>query len=81
MFQCSVNVETSFFEIYNEKIHDLLAFNKVSSSSKQNVCILDKLFLSLYVITNTYYGTVCHMVGNIVCDHVMYICKTPYMIM
>lgn len=33
-----VNVETSFFEIYNEKIHDLLAVSKgVQSSSKQTV--------------------------------------------
>jgi hypothetical protein len=28
IFQVKINVEISFFEIYNEKIHDLLASSK-----------------------------------------------------
>jgi len=42
--QTEVNVETSFFEIYNEKIHDLLTPSK-GLSLKQNVSQLSFYFV------------------------------------
>ena len=38
MFQIKIAVEISFFEIYNEKIHDLLASCKDKGGKKTTVC-------------------------------------------
>lgn len=36
-FQLTLNVEISFFEIYNEKIHDLLGQTKDKSGKRNTV--------------------------------------------
>ena len=38
-FQVNINVEISFFEIYNEKIHDLLGSCKDKAGKKQTVSL------------------------------------------
>ena len=46
--QVKINVEISFFEIYNEKIHDLLASSKEKGGKKPTV----SKYLT-YLFTNT----------------------------
>lgn len=41
--QVKINVEISFFEIYNEKIHDLLASSKEKGGKKPTVSYFGKL--------------------------------------
>lgn len=57
LLQVKLNVEISFFEIYNEKIHDLLSSStKEKSNKKANVSdvipiiVLFALFLYTYII-------------------------------
>ena len=59
-FQVSINVEISFFEIYNEKIHDLLAqgnTSKVAPGKKLNVSgtfrdVIFQIFQEFLIFTN-----------------------------
>ncbi|RUS70634.1 hypothetical protein EGW08_021601, partial [Elysia chlorotica] len=47
--QVKVNVEISFFEIYNEKIHDLLAANKDKGQKKATLKVREHPVLGPYV--------------------------------